>query len=103
VANVEPLWKYLSLPVRTAGRVSDRECAGSEIQHDLETIQKNPVLNVFRRKKDLLKGKCGTCGFKDLCGEDAGSGCTHIYGISGLKILLFVGNFATIFCGVAGY
>jgi Fe-coproporphyrin III synthase len=28
----------------------------------------NPVLASFRRKKDLLTGKCGSCEHKDVCG-----------------------------------
>ena len=28
----------------------------------------NPVLAAFRQKKSLLTGKCGSCGYKDICG-----------------------------------
>ncbi len=32
------------------------------------TNAENPVLRAFRQKKSLLTGKCGSCGYKDLCG-----------------------------------
>lgn len=35
---------------------------------DLWNDQENPVLARFRRKKDLLKGRCASCSYLDLCG-----------------------------------
>lgn len=36
----------------------------SEIWRDTD----NPLLNMFRNKKDFLSGKCGTCMHKEICG-----------------------------------
>ena len=67
VANVDPSGniypcQFVQREEFRIGNVRDQKF--STIWNDSE----NPVLNAFRRKKELLQGKCGTCEHKDLCG-----------------------------------
>ncbi len=67
VADIDPagnIWpcQFARDPAFHAGNVRDRPF--SRIWSDPD----NPVLAMFRRKTDLLDGKCQKCGFLELCG-----------------------------------
>ncbi len=69
VANVDPggnvypcQFAQSQLEEFKIGNVGDRKF--SELWND----SANPVLAVFRKKTKFLKGKCGSCVYKDLCG-----------------------------------
>ncbi len=67
VANVDPggnvyPCQFAQLEEFKIGNVSERKF--SELWNDSE----NPVLAVFREKTKFLKGKCGSCVYKELCG-----------------------------------
>jgi len=67
VANVDPLGnvypcQFAQLEELKIGNIRERKF--SELWNDAE----NPVLAAFREKATLLKGKCGSCQYKELCG-----------------------------------
>jgi len=67
VANVDPAGnvypcQFAQLEEFKIGNIRERKF--SELWNDSE----NPVLAAFREKTKFLKGKCGTCVYKDLCG-----------------------------------
>ncbi len=67
VANVDPggdvyPCQFAQLEEFKIGNIRERNF--SELWNDSE----NPVLAVFREKTKLLKGKCGSCVYKELCG-----------------------------------
>ncbi|HDN68039.1 MAG: radical SAM protein [Candidatus Methanospirareceae archaeon] len=67
VANVDPAGnvypcQFAQLPEFKIGNLRERRF--SELWND----PKNPVLAVFREKTKFLKGKCGSCPQKELCG-----------------------------------
>jgi len=67
LGNVDPTGnvyacQFAQLPELRVGNV--REKPFSEIWND----SKNPVLSMFRGKVKKLKGKCGKCNYKKLCG-----------------------------------
>ena len=67
VANVDPAGnvypcQFAQLEEFKIGNIRERKF--SELWNDSE----NPVLAVFREKTKFLKGKCGSCVYKDLCG-----------------------------------
>jgi radical SAM protein with 4Fe4S-binding SPASM domain len=67
VANVDPVGnvypcQFAQLEEFKIGNVRERKF--SELWNDPE----NPVLAVFREKTKFLKGKCGSCVYKELCG-----------------------------------
>ena len=67
VANVDPSGnvypcQFAQLEEFKIGNIRERKF--SELWNDSE----NPVLAVFREKTKFLKGKCGSCVYKDLCG-----------------------------------
>jgi radical SAM protein with 4Fe4S-binding SPASM domain len=67
VANVDPAGnvypcQFAQLEEFKIGNVRERKF--SELWNDPE----NPVLAVFREKTKFLKGKCGSCVYKELCG-----------------------------------
>ncbi len=67
VANVDPSGNVFPCQFMQNGEFrigSVREKKFSDIWSN----EKNPVLIAFREKKNLVKGKCGTCSYKDLCG-----------------------------------
>ena len=67
VANVDPVGnvypcQFAQLEDFKIGNI--RETKFSALWNDSE----NPVLATFREKTKLLKGKCGSCQYKELCG-----------------------------------
>jgi Fe-coproporphyrin III synthase len=67
VANVDP--SGIVYPCQFMQREEFR--IGNVREQDFSRIwsdPNNPVLTAFRQKKRLLTGKCGSCGYKDICG-----------------------------------
>jgi radical SAM protein with 4Fe4S-binding SPASM domain len=67
VANVTPSGEvypcqFAQIPPFRIGSVRERKF--SEIWNDPDNI----VLNQFRKKKEVLTGRCRTCSYHDLCG-----------------------------------
>ncbi len=67
VANVDPAGnvypcQFAQLEEFKIGNIRERKF--SELWNDAE----NPVLAAFREKTKFLKGKCGSCVYKELCG-----------------------------------
>jgi len=67
VANVDPVGnvypcQFAQLEEFKVGNVRERKF--SELWNDPE----NPILTAFREKTHFLKGKCGSCPQKELCG-----------------------------------
>jgi radical SAM protein with 4Fe4S-binding SPASM domain len=67
VANVDPVGnvypcQFAQLEEFKIGNIRERRF--SALWNDAE----NPVLAAFREKKKFLKGKCGSCVYKELCG-----------------------------------
>ncbi|MHC1636385.1 MAG: radical SAM protein [Candidatus Methanospirareceae archaeon] len=67
VANVDPEGnvypcQFAQLDEFKIGNIRERRF--SELWND----SKNPVLSAFREKRKYLKGKCGSCDMKEICG-----------------------------------
>jgi radical SAM protein with 4Fe4S-binding SPASM domain len=67
VANIDPAGnvypcQFAQLDEFKIGNIRERKFS------ELWTDSKNPILTAFREKKNLLKGKCASCVYKELCG-----------------------------------
>ncbi len=67
VANVDPYGnvypcQFAQIEELKIGNIRERKF--SELWNDAS----NPVLNAFREKTQHLKGKCGSCPYRELCG-----------------------------------
>ena len=67
VANVDPAGnvypcQFMQREDLKIGSIRERKF--SEIWNDTD----NPLLTAFRNKANLLKGKCATCAYKEICG-----------------------------------